>query len=170
MNKHLLNLFELANKEGISIGYYDLPSTLLGLYMCNPKMETVIAIDKSIENNEDKLIEVLAEELGHHFTTTGDFTGHCCHYKDRLLLNKIEEKAVRWGTDFLIPLKDFTKVLKSGISSISDICEKLELPEPVVNMRLKFLSRQHESIKIDKTHSLILTCYPRIFIYEDMQY
>lgn len=167
MNK-LQALFDLCDEEGILIDYNYLPNNILGLYIKKPNLPTIIGIDKSIENNKLKLIEILSEELGHHFTTTGEFVGPFYHYKDRINLNKIEEKAIRWATEFLIPLDEFMRTIKQGISSMNDLIESLELPREIIMSRLMFLSRQYEFIKIDNNKSLVLNSYPNVYIYENI--
>jgi hypothetical protein len=168
MNKKLLKLFELTEEQGISIEYNKLPQGLLGFYMKEPKMKAVISIDKSILNDEDKFLEVFAEEVGHHFTTTGDFVGPFFHYKDRLMLNKTEEKAMRWATEYLIPLNELIEIVKTGICSVNDLIDKLELPREIVMRRLEFLSKKYEVIQITSSKYLVLNSYPNVFVFENI--
>ena len=63
-------LLEIASQENVKVyEKYDLSGTRLkGLYC-----DGVIALDKDIETQTERVC-VLAEELGHHYTTVGDIT------------------------------------------------------------------------------------------------
>ena len=63
-------LLEIASQENVKVyENYDLSGTRLkGLYC-----DGVIALDKDIETQTERAC-VLAEELGHHYTTVGDIT------------------------------------------------------------------------------------------------
>ena len=63
-------LLEIALQENVKVyEKYDLSGTRLkGLYC-----DGVIALDKDIETQTERAC-VLAEELGHHYTTVGDIT------------------------------------------------------------------------------------------------
>ena len=63
-------LLEIASQENVKVyEKYDLSGTRLkGLYC-----DGVIALDKDIETQTERAC-VLAEELGHHYTTVGDIT------------------------------------------------------------------------------------------------
>ena len=63
-------LLEIASQENVKVyENYDLSGTRLkGLYC-----DGVIALDKDIETQTERVC-VLAEELGHHYTTVGDIT------------------------------------------------------------------------------------------------
>lgn len=63
-------LLEIASQENVKVyENYDLSGTRLkGLYC-----DGVIALDKDMETQTERAC-VLAEELGHHYTTVGDIT------------------------------------------------------------------------------------------------
>lgn len=63
-------LLEIASQENVKVyEKYDLSGTRLkGLYC-----DGVIALDKDMETQTERAC-VLAEELGHHYTTVGDIT------------------------------------------------------------------------------------------------
>ena len=95
-------LENLCHKEGIVIEYATLKSGILGFYFKDKGTPHIIALNKTILSDKMKHIEVLAEELGHYYTTCGNFTTPLLHYRDRIELNKCEVKALRWACNYLI--------------------------------------------------------------------
>ena len=92
MNK-LSKLFDLVESENIDFFFANLKLVnKLGLYSCKDGYN-VIVIDYTLKYNKIKLTEVLAEELGHHFTTVGDIS-NINTYQDMLKHNKVEYKAL----------------------------------------------------------------------------
>ncbi len=83
-----------------------------------------IVIDKNLTNIEKKC--VLAEELGHHFTTT-------CNILDarKYSFYKQELKAREWGAVHLIQLEDFIRAC-AMFENIYQIAEELEVTVDVV--------------------------------------
>lgn len=70
----LSKLFDLVESENIDFFFANLKLVnKLGLYSSKDN-HSVIAIDYTLKYNKIALTEVLAEELGHHFTTVGDFS------------------------------------------------------------------------------------------------
>ncbi len=83
-----------------------------------------IVIDKNLTNIEKKCI--LAEELGHHFTTTGNILD------SRIGSNLKEERRAReWGALHLIQLEDFIRAC-AMYENIYQIAEELEVTIDVV--------------------------------------
>ncbi len=94
-------LYNLANKHNIQIHFFDLTATgCLGLNIEKENMPSMIFLDISLKKDKNKHIEVLAEELGHYFTTVGISVGNIKTYSDKLELNKVENKADKWATNF----------------------------------------------------------------------
>ena len=102
MNK-LNQLLKLAKKENIDIHYLDIKDIgILGLYIKNEGLPPTIFLDTSIKNDKYKLIEVLSEELGHHFTSIGNSVNNINTYRSKLDIGKCENKATKWATNFLV--------------------------------------------------------------------
>ncbi|WP_202707630.1 ImmA/IrrE family metallo-endopeptidase [Sporosalibacterium faouarense] len=164
MRSKLKILFDLCDEQGIIIDYGNLPNNVLGMYVKNMDMPAIIGIDRSIENNEEQLLIVLAEELGHHFTTTGEFVGPFFHYRDRLKLNKAELMAMKWAVRFLIPIQQLKDVLSAGSCSFSDIANKLQVPTEILYKRLELLSHKYQVIDIGYNQSLVLSNWPNVYV------
>ena len=79
---------ELLREESIPVTEIDMSAIphLKGLYC-----DGAIGIDKNIETNTEKAC-VLAEELGHHYTSTGNILD-----QSSVANRKQEQKARLWG-------------------------------------------------------------------------
>ena len=101
MNK-LDKLYKLCEDENIQIEWVSFDPCILGVYISDKDIPPTIALNKSIFNDRLKTMEILAEEVGHHFTTNGNYANRLLHYSDRVRLSKEEQKAARWACNFLI--------------------------------------------------------------------
>lgn len=86
-----------------------------------------IAINKRLTTNAEKRC-VLAEEIGHYKTTTGDITD-----QTKIENRKQELKARRYGHKLLIEPVDFVHAFKSGISNNYELAEFLDITEEVLD-------------------------------------
>ena len=82
-----------------------------------------IAIRKDIETNTEKTC-VLAEELGHHYTSVGNILdmSDVCNRKQ-------ERQARLWGYDKLIGLTGIIKAFQAGCQNRHEIADNLEVTE-----------------------------------------
>lgn len=92
-----------------------LPNGLYGLYYDN-----LVVINKTKNNYEKHCI--LAEELGHHFTTYGDILD----LKEMRNL-KLELVARSWGYEKIVSLDKLIECYLSGHTTVEDICTYLEV-------------------------------------------
>lgn len=132
-------LENLCHKEGIIIEYATLKSGILGFYFKDEGMPHIIVLNKTILNDKMKHIEVLAEELGHYYTTCGNFTTPLLHYKDRIELNKCELKALRWACNYLISDEDVLS-LSSQTNNYYEMSEILGVPYNLLIQKINFMS------------------------------
>ena len=119
MNKYEA-LLDVAEQDGITITEkFDLSNTRFkGLYC-----DGVIAIDRDIDTDAEK-IGILAEELGHHHTTYGNILDmHCVENR------KQELRARLWAYDKLIGLTGIISAYKHGCTSLHEMAEFLEVTE-----------------------------------------
>lgn len=89
-----------------------------GLYKNNK-----IIIDSNIETNKEKTC-ILAEELGHHFTSYGDII-------DQSNIGNIKQelKARAWAYERLVGIVDLINAHKAGVRGRYELAEFLEIPE-----------------------------------------
>ncbi|KHD35174.1 hypothetical protein NL50_14870 [Clostridium acetobutylicum] len=112
------DLLNEANIHGIDIIEMNFKGYFKGLYSDN-----TIAIDKNIETNKEKKC-ILAEELGHHFTTVGNILNQST------IDNKRQEKKARnWAFEKLVGLVSLINAFEKGIRTKSEIAEYLNITE-----------------------------------------
>lgn len=96
-----------------------------------------IAISKRLTTSTEKRC-VLAEEIGHYKTTTGNITD-----QTKIENRKQELKARRYGHKLLIEPVDFVHAFKSGITNRYELAEFLDITEEVLeeiisNFKMKY--------------------------------
>lgn len=161
----LEKLYQLIEKENIKLEILDsLPNHIDGMYLKSESSYPIIVINKKLENDSMKFKIVLAEELGHHFTSVGDSRVMFNSYTKRLQLDKSEIRALKWATEYLLPLEKLKPAfLKMHYRKIDSVTEELEVPHDFLLARLKFLSRQFDFINLDKKTMLLLTTFPNVY-------
>jgi len=116
-----------------------------GLYLKLDDFPPVIALDKSILPYRSLSLSILAEELGHHFTTQGNLLNESNSYSDKLNKNKKENLAKKWAANFLISDDEFVQALNSCICNNFDLCDYFDVTEEILNY--KIISIIHDEIK-----------------------
>ena len=162
-------LYKLANKHNIQIHFFDLTITgCLGLNIEKENMPSMIFLDNSLKKDKNKHIEVLAEELGHFFTSVGISVGNIKTYSDKLELNKVENKADKWATNFLITDEEIISLVNKNITDINEMAEILSVPYEIVLKKLKNLSITKQYLDLGNGKHLILSNFPNLIIYQDI--
>ncbi len=160
-------LEEITRKCRIITSFSDLSESILGYYYCDGRYD-IILINNSIQSDERLYRCVLAEEIGHYRTTIGDITPrkYMC-YRDRLELDKKEQLALHWATDFLIPTKMLLSELKKNNSpSLKNISDQFFVTEDFMMRKLEFMSNQNCEWDIDGKRILYLYNFPSVHIFE----
>ncbi|AGF54766.1 Zn peptidase [Clostridium phage HM T] len=140
--RKLNEIFCIIEKEKIYLEERNLnQSSFNGIYIKAPDFPPVILVEKSIINDRCKYISVLAEELGHHYTSVGNLTITSRNYSEKLMKNKQEHRAKSWAANFLVSDEEFEQALCNCISNPSDICDSFNMT--------------HEMLKY-KIHSIVL--------------
>ncbi|MFA4137166.1 MULTISPECIES: ImmA/IrrE family metallo-endopeptidase [unclassified Brevibacillus] len=118
-------LYQEAIQLGIDI--YEMPLTprIKGLYSDN-----IIGINKFIPTSIEKLC-VLAEELGHYFTSSGDILD-----QSKIVNRKQEKRARTWGYEKLIPLSAFVQAHKHGVRNRYELADYLGVTEDFLESAL----------------------------------
>jgi Zn-dependent peptidase ImmA (M78 family) len=163
MNKLDL-LFEIAAENNISIEYVNFPDNIQGLYFKDEGIDPVIGINNKIISDPSLFTCVLAEELGHHFTTVGDCAAEYYSYSDRLIVNKKETLALKWATELLMPLNEIVQAVKDKITDFHEIASYLQVTEQFLLKRFEFISKRQPYIEVDKSQVIMLTKLPCIYL------
>lgn len=162
-------LFDLIEKEKIVIEYVDFSPTIQGIYYKADGCLPIIGINENIVSNKKLFTCVLAEELGHHFTSIGDSTAESYSIAGRISLNKTELAALKWATEFLLPLEEIKRLVKKGVTNIDDLADLLNVTNEFLIERFRFISKKQAHIKIKEDLLIILTNLPNIYLYEKPQ-
>ncbi|WP_142413105.1 ImmA/IrrE family metallo-endopeptidase [Hathewaya massiliensis] len=133
-------LFDIVEKENIQIEYVKLPKDIQGIYYKAENLPPIIGINRNIINNAPLFKTILAEEIGHHFTTFGDTTAECFSYIEKLLITKKENLALKWATDLLIPTPFLVQAIQDNISTIYDLAEFFCVTEDFIRLKLYFIN------------------------------
>ena len=121
-----------AEKENIEVVYMPLKGRIKGLYC-----DKVIAINKNIETTAEKTC-VLAEELGHYYTTVGNILD-----QKRIQNRKLERRARAWAYQRLVPLDKLTEAYKAGIRNRFELAEYLEVTERFLEEAIKYYREKY---------------------------
>lgn len=99
-----------------------LPINLKGIYV-ETSLTKMILINKNIATTTERKC-ILAEELGHHYTSTGDII-------DQSDINhrKQELKARQWGYDRLVPLSSLVQAYHARVKGKFELAEYLGVTE-----------------------------------------
>lgn len=119
-------LDQLLSETKLKIVEKNMPLTIKGLYADN-----VIWINKEINSQVEKAC-VLAEELGHHHTSSGDITD-----QKKTLNRKQELIARQWAHNKLIPLERIIEAYAAGVKGRYDIAEFLGVTEEFLQEAVK---------------------------------
>lgn len=163
-------LYNIADKHNIKIHFFDLleETGCLGLHLEDEIISGRIFLDNSLKKDKNKHIEVLAEELGHFFTSVGISVGNIKTYSDKLELNKVENKADKWATNFLITDEEIISLVNKNITDINEMAEILSVPYEIVLKKLKNLSITKQYLDLGNGKHLILSNFPNLIIYQDI--
>lgn len=119
-------LFALAAQEGILVRYADLPADILGAYYRRTP-DTVILLHTKLRSNRRLNRCILAEELGHHFTTGRNVVAFARAGKYHT--QKIERLAAWWATQCLVPFSLLSMAVLRGARTTFELAEHFDVTE-----------------------------------------
>lgn len=145
------NLLLEADNNSVEVYEKDMKPSIKGLYCDN-----VIWINKRFGSNEMHC--VLAEELGHHFTSYGDILDQST------IVNRKQEKAARnWAYKKLVPLRKIVQAHKKGIKNRYELAEFLNVTELFLNDSIE---RYKEEYGLSKDVDGLTVCFEPLGVLE----
>jgi Zn-dependent peptidase ImmA (M78 family) len=81
---------------------------------------------------------ILAEELGHYFTSHGDIID-----QNKTESRKQEKRARNWAYEKLIPLSAFIKAYNNGIKNRYELSQFLDVTEDFINDTIKHYQEKY---------------------------
>jgi Zn-dependent peptidase ImmA (M78 family) len=136
-----LDLFNLAEQEGIAIEEWDFAAPVKAIYV--PGNPPIIGLDKHLTLAE--LRTYLAEELGHHFTGSTYCMGPYVCYRDKLNVGIAERRAQIWAATYLLPEQALFRAMRH-CRSILELAEEFTVLPELVSLRLELLRRRRETL------------------------
>lgn len=126
-------LLEEAAKEGLEIYEKQFQSNnIKGLYA-----DRTIALNSSIETRAEKTC-VLAEELGHHYTTVGNILD-----QTKPENRKQERRARAWAYNRLVGIVGLTNAYKHGVRNKFELAEYLGVSEKFIEEALHYYEEKY---------------------------
>lgn len=117
-------------------------------------------------NDPIMLRSVLAEEIGHYFTTIGNhIPSENMTYNEMLLIEKQENKASKWSTDYLIPTKSLLDCFSvDEYITWAELSRLFQVTEELIKHKLTFMSRELLQWYISDNRVLCLTTLPLLTV------
>lgn len=115
MIKALQDEVQEQNLDVIEVNF---KGKLKGLYADN-----TIALDSKIDTENEKNC-VLAEEIGHHYTSYGDILD-----QNNIKSIKQEKRARNWGYEKLVKLPDLICAFEKGLRSKAELADYLNVTD-----------------------------------------
>ena len=127
-------LLTVADNDGITVTEdFDLSNTRFkGLY-CNG----TVALNRKLSTSAEKS-SILAEELGHHYTTVENITAQIT-VEDR----KQEYRARLWAYNKLIGLQGILSAYRANCQTLNEMAEHLEVSEEFLAEALEYYRRKY---------------------------
>ena len=146
--KHITDIYKIIEKENILYEETDLSKfKSKGLYIKLKGYKPMIFIDERIIHNNNTYLSIIAEELGHYFTTHGDLIEASESTIDGLVKNKKENLAREWAANFLISNDEFVQALLDCINTKYDMCEHFNVNYEVLDTKINSILRDERKYK-----------------------
>lgn len=113
-----------------------LPENIKGIYIETQKAG-VILVNKNIPTTIEKTC-ILAEELGHYYTSSGDITD-----QTDIRNRKQERRARAWAYEKLVPLSAFVDAHKMGIRNRHELAEHLDVIEDFLEQAIIYYKEKY---------------------------
>jgi len=143
--KNIADLKEIIQQYNIAFDQTTLPASLLGYYEQDDTTSYILLSDDiRFQHNSPRVKCVLAEEIGHYFTCIGNNVPYGSNgYHRSLMIEKQENKAIKWATEYLIDtdlLLDFLR--HNTLAKISDIADYFQVTEDFIVKKLELMKRK----------------------------
>lgn len=159
-------LLDIAEKENIIIKFVDeIPEVFAEALYISKFGIRMILMANILKSNTIRMTEVLAEELGHHFTSMGDNI-EPKNYFDKVNIDKCEAKALRWACNFLVPKNELIDELRKRPASIDELADGLSVSRDILIQSFYYLSLNNEYLQIEDDRYLVLSSYPTLYMFD----
>ena len=163
-------IIKIINEENIHLMLEDLDEDVLGTFLSVDGLDIII-INATITENFRLYNTVVAEEIGHYFTSKGNSIP-CDISSSQANLNyeKNENIALRWALDCFLPTEKLINVIfKNNQINLKELSKQFGFTEEFIMQKFYLLSLKQNKIKLNNYKFLILSSYPTIYIYDDYE-
>lgn len=139
-------LFSVAETENIIIEHIKLNENIQGAYSSYEAMQLIL-INSAIVPGSSLYRSVLAEELGHHFTSVGNYA--VSTYSGQLFTGKEENRALTWAADFML---DTVRFLQKAVSfqSKNELLDYFKVEPFILDRKLAIMEHQKNYWRVDE--------------------
>lgn len=149
--KSLSDIYKLIKDENIELEEVCFKSSNVeGIYFKVSGINPIIGIHSKLLNDTRKYISILAEEIGHHFTSSGDLTSECITYSDKINRSKQEKKARMWAANYLISDKEIIGALLHISGTLSGLSLHFNVTEEIIKYKLLSIYLKEDKFRISK--------------------
>lgn len=149
--RSLNDIYSLIDDESIMLEEVNFKSkSIEGIYFKASDLYPIIGINKNLINNSKKYISVLAEELGHHFTSIGNLVSECITYREKLNKSKQEKRARIWAANFLISDKEIIRAILQNINTLYGLSLHFNVTEEIIKYKLLSIYLKEDKFRISK--------------------
>jgi Zn-dependent peptidase ImmA (M78 family) len=125
-------LIKLLYNDELEIVELPMSTAIKGLYADN-----IIAINKNINTTAERIC-VLAEELGHYFTSVGDILNL------KIESNRKQEiRAKNWAIQKLVPFDELVYAHQQGYVNVYELAEYFDVTEDFMKEAVLFYQRKY---------------------------
>jgi hypothetical protein len=140
-------LLEIISAEGIHLRYADLRpiGNIQGMYIAHSRAGPAILLDKSLMFKPREHRCIAYHEVGHHFNPprSGLIAFHRTNlFSDNIkeiIIRQDENRALRWGTNQLMPTDAVWKAIRDGYDTVPLLAEYFYVTEWFVMAKIGFI-------------------------------
>lgn len=121
------------------IEWWDFPPPLEAIYWSRPDLPPIIGLSYTLQEGAEAYARcILAEEMGHYFTTAYNPLPHVFFTsKDIREINRLEWQARKWAALYLIPEDRLRAALKHGAPPKTELAALFRVTEKMLAFRLE---------------------------------
>ncbi|MHC1760565.1 MAG: ImmA/IrrE family metallo-endopeptidase [Negativicutes bacterium] len=140
-------LMKIAENEKVIVEYFKSTRSFRGFYCHEQGCPPIIGLSIALHSNYRLHRCVMAEELGHHFTSVCDKSAFKRYSpQERLTIDKIEYKALKWAANHLVPENDLLDAIREGLFEVWELAEHFDITEDMMRFRMRLFGVRQDSI------------------------
>lgn len=138
---------KIIEKENIALEEWEFEPPIQAIYVADTALERpVIGLARHLRHRTQAERRcILAEELGHHYTTSGVCIVHFnLSFSARLEVSRAEHQALKWAALHLVPRRDLLRALAAELN-LYGLAEEFDVTPQMMEFRLKLLEQERQA-------------------------